>query len=115
VGTRLRGGSWAASIFQAACLTEHQATRAAPPPPPHPHRQRSDELKKEEAARRARDARWFEAGKDYYARGEYPDSVKAFERSVEENGREGVVGGDSLMWLALAYQAVGREQDCIDT
>ena len=76
---------------------------------------RVEELKREEAERRAREARWLEAGKEAYERGEYADAVKAFERSVEENGRDGTVGGDSLMWLALAYQAVGREADCVDT
>jgi len=97
----------------AACVPSRNSS--APTHPNPPTQQRGKELKKEEAARRAREARWFEAGKVYYERGEYPESVAAFERAVEENGRESSIGGETLMWLALAYQAVGREEECIDT
>lgn len=83
----------------------HTHARERPSLPP----QRAEQLKREEAARRAREAKWFEAGKLAYEMGQYPESVAAFERSVEENGRESVVGGDSLMWLALAYQVRTRQ------
>ncbi|KAI8467958.1 MAG: hypothetical protein J3K34DRAFT_428856 [Monoraphidium minutum] len=77
--------------------------------------QRGEELRLEEEARRKREAVFFEAGKAAYERGEYPESVASFEKAVEQSGRQTAAGGDALMWLALAYQAVGREQDCIDT
>jgi hypothetical protein len=70
--------------------------------------QRIQELRVEEAARRAREAKYFEAGKAAYERGEYPDAVACFERAVEDNGRQSAIGGDALMWLALAYQVGGR-------
>jgi tetratricopeptide (TPR) repeat protein len=77
--------------------------------------ERGEQLRAEEAARRARELEWLERGKVAYERGEYPDAVAALERAADEAGRLSSVGGDALMWLALAYQAVGREADCIET
>jgi len=77
--------------------------------------QRAAELAREDAARRAREARNFEAGKLLYERGEYRRCVEALELAVEDAGGKGTqLGGEAAMWLALGYQAVGREQDCGD-
>jgi hypothetical protein len=76
---------------------------------------RAEEMRAEEAARREREARNLTAGKRAYESGEYPAAVKLFEAAADDTGRLSPLGGEALMWLALAYQAVGREQECIDT
>ena len=76
---------------------------------------RGEEIKAEEAARREREARNLQAGKRAYSSGEYPAAVKLFEAAADDTGRLSPLGGEALMWLALAYQAVGREQECVDT
>ncbi|WIA29826.1 hypothetical protein OEZ86_012297 [Tetradesmus obliquus] len=77
--------------------------------------QRAAELSAEEAERKKREAAYMEAGKMAYERGQYSDSVTFLERAVEQSGKASVLGGEAMMWLALAYQATGREKDCIDT
>ncbi|KAK9814759.1 hypothetical protein WJX72_011033 [[Myrmecia] bisecta] len=55
----------------------------------------------------------FTQGKLAYERGRYPESVYAFERALDDEGPFSQLGGEIQLWLALAYQAVGREEDCI--
>lgn len=77
--------------------------------------QRAEELAKEEAERRAREAKNFELGKKLYERGEYRACVEALERGVEDAGGRGTqLGGECAMWLALGYQALGREEQCLE-
>lgn len=76
---------------------------------------RAGELAAEEAERREREAAFLEAGKKAYERGQYESAVSFLEKAVEQAGRGSVLGGEAMMWLALGYQACGREQECIDT
>lgn len=71
---------------------------------------RAEELKKEREAR----ARKFAQGKVAYERGQYPSSVTLLEAALNEEGPFTQLGGEIQMWLALAYQACGREEDCIE-
>eukprot|EP00887_Chlorella_sp_A99_P000247 scaffold13.g247.t1 len=73
--------------------------------------QRADELQREKEARAVK----FKQGKTAYARGQYPASVALLESALNEEGPLSLLGGEIQLWLALAYQACGREQDCIDT
>ncbi|KAG2439345.1 hypothetical protein HXX76_004704 [Chlamydomonas incerta] len=75
---------------------------------------RAAELKKEEDEIKAKLARNLELGKKAYECGEYPASVKLLEAAVQDTGPDTVLGGESQLWLGLAYQACGREQDAID-
>jgi hypothetical protein len=73
--------------------------------------QRAAELSDEEAKKRAREAAYLEAGKQAYERGQYQDSVSFLQTAVEKAGKTSMLGGEALMWLALAYQVgigVGR-------
>jgi hypothetical protein len=77
---------------------------------------RAEELAREDAERRAREARNFELGKALYERGEYGRCVEALELGVEDAGGRGTqLGGEAAMWLALGYQACGREEQCLET
>lgn len=69
-----------------------------------------------EAERAAREERSqeFNAGKAAYTKGRYKESVVLFERALNREGWMSALGGDIQMWLALAYQAVGRDRECID-
>ncbi|KAF8073247.1 hypothetical protein HT031_000908 [Scenedesmus sp. PABB004] len=77
--------------------------------------QRAAELAAEEAERKQREAAYLEAGKKAYERGQYGESLEFLEQAVEMSGKASVLGGEAMMWLALAYQACGRESDCIAT
>lgn len=39
-----------------------------------------------------------------YERGQYQDSVQFLEKAVEQTGKASIMGGEAMMWLALAYQ-----------
>lgn len=74
--------------------------------------QRAAELASEEAERKKREAAFLEAGKQSYERGQYENSVAFLEKAVEKSGKASVLGGEAMMWLALAYQ-VGRFFVCM--
>ena len=82
-------------------------TAPARRPPPV---QRAEELRREKEARAVK----FAAGKEAYGRGSYPASVTLLEGALNEEGPFTPLGGEIQLWLALAYQACGRETDCID-
>lgn len=44
------------------------------------------------------------AGKKAYERGQYENSVSFLEQAVEKAGKATILGGEAMMWLALAYQ-----------
>jgi hypothetical protein len=44
------------------------------------------------------------AGKRAYEKGLYQDSVRYFEKALNEEGWMSRLGGDIQLWLALAYQ-----------
>lgn len=73
--------------------------------------ERAKELEREREARAIK----FSRGKEAYARGQYDASVVLFESALNEEGPFSQLGGDIQMWLALAYAATGREQECVDT
>lgn len=70
---------------------------------------RGEELEQEKNMKNA----MFRAGKEYYERGMYKDSLRAFEKALEAEGPLSPLGGEIQLWLALALQACGREEDCI--
>jgi len=72
------------------------------------------QLGKEDEEARRKLSENFALGKEAYSCGEYGASVVLLERAVEELGEQTVLGGEAQLWLALAYQACGREKDCID-
>ncbi|GLC37815.1 hypothetical protein PLESTB_001479500 [Pleodorina starrii] len=74
---------------------------------------RAAELKAEEDAVKERLARNLELGKKAYECGEYPASVRLLEQAVRDVGPDTVLGGEAQLWLGLAYQACGRDQDAI--
>jgi hypothetical protein len=47
-----------------------------------------------------------------YERGRYSESV--FEEAMEEAGEATPLGGECALWLALAYDAAGQRNDCIE-
>ncbi|KAG1670737.1 hypothetical protein FOA52_013964 [Chlamydomonas sp. UWO 241] len=76
-------------------------------------RARADEMQRQADARAEKLARSYVLGKEAYECGKYPQAVKLLELGVEEAGENTVAGGESQLWLALAYVAVGREADAI--
>lgn len=73
--------------------------------------QRAAQLEEE----RAQKQKLFSLGKLAYERGNYTASLELLEKALDEEGPFTILGGEIQLWLALAYQAEGREQDCIDT
>lgn len=71
--------------------------------------------KEEEQASREARSGLFNLGKTAYTRGRYAQSVTLFEEASEAEGRMSALGGDILMWLALAYQATGDDARCVAT
>lgn len=71
--------------------------------------ERAEQLKKEKEELNLK----FKQGKLAYARGQYPASVVLLEIALDEEGPFSQLGGEVQLWLALAYQACGREEDCI--
>lgn len=69
----------------------------------------------EERLSRAARSGIFEMAKAAYTRGRYADSVHLFEEASKAEGTMSALGGDILMWLALAYQATGDDARCIAT
>eukprot|EP00884_Botryococcus_braunii_P009122 jgi/Botrbrau1/18210/Bobra.53_1s0069.1 len=69
-----------------------------------------------EAERLAKEARSvdFNRGKYFYERGQYPEAVAALTKALDNEGPFSQLGGEIQLWLALAYQATGKEQECID-
>ncbi|KAL3143345.1 hypothetical protein ABBQ38_002180 [Trebouxia sp. C0009 RCD-2024] len=65
--------------------------------------------RKEQAAKNKQ----FSLGKLAYGRGLYPESARLFELALDKEGPFSKLGGEIQLWQALAYQACGREQECI--
>ena len=86
----------------ATCPTAHICLHAL---------QRAQELKQEEEELKEKQSRNFAAGKYLYERGEYAEAVQRLETAVKDTGTESSLGGEVQLWLALAYQAVGREAE----
>lgn len=55
----------------------------------------------------------LELGKLLYERGRYSECAETLEKALEHESQMSPLGGEIQMWLALAYQACGREQECI--
>jgi len=71
--------------------------------------ERAEQLKKEKEEGNLK----FKQGKLAYARGQYTASVVLLEIALDQEGPFSQLGGEVQLWLALAYQACGREEDCI--
>ncbi|GAX73861.1 hypothetical protein CEUSTIGMA_g1311.t1 [Chlamydomonas eustigma] len=76
---------------------------------------RAEELRAEDEAMEARLAKTLVLGKEAYECGEYLAAVRLLEQSVKELGSDTKLAGEAHLWLALSYQACGREKDAIDT
>jgi tetratricopeptide (TPR) repeat protein len=72
---------------------------------------KAEQLAKEKEERSA----LFTQGKVAYSRGQYPRSAALLESALNEEGPFTLLGGEMQLWLALAYQACGRDEDCIAT
>lgn len=72
--------------------------------------ERALELERQKAAKREK----FTLGKLAYERGEYSASTQFLEAALNDEGPFSVLGGEVQLWLALAYQAEGREEECLD-
>lgn len=73
--------------------------------------ERAEELRREKEARAVK----FAQGKVAYERGQYPTSARLLELALNEEGPFTQLGGEIQLWLALAYQACGREEECLET
>ena len=72
--------------------------------------ERAEEIRKEKEGR----IKQFNLGKYYYERGQYASSVETLEAALGEEGESSSLGGEIQLWLALAYQACGKEDTCIE-
>lgn len=70
---------------------------------------RAEQIRQEQEER----SRTFKQGQDAYATGQYAASVVLLETALKDEGPMSQLGGEIQLWLALAYQACGREKDCI--
>ena len=66
-----------------------------------------------DARAKAEKARKFELGKALYAKGMYPQSVKALVVALDAEGPFSQLGGEIQLWLALAHSATGDEAAAI--
>jgi len=74
---------------------------------------RAAALEKAEAERPG--APEFEAGKQLYGVGRYVEAEEIFLQGLDLAGPYSRLGGDIQLWLALAYQANGKDELCIET
>lgn len=72
---------------------------------------RAEELKKQE--RQQPGQALFLLGQRAYGAGNYRRAMELFTEAVGESGPFNKLGGEIQLWLALSYQALGREEDCI--
>mmetsp|Transcript_4386 Transcript_4386/g.11931 ORF Transcript_4386/g.11931 Transcript_4386/m.11931 type:complete len:314 (-) Transcript_4386:984-1925(-) len=75
---------------------------------------RAEELERIEAEEKLRVSKSLQLGKDAYAIGEYGASVSLLEAATVETEANAAMLGEAQTWLALAYQACGRERDCVE-
>lgn len=66
-----------------------------------------------DARAKAEKARKFEVGKALYAKGMYPQSVRALIVALDAEGPFTQLGGEIQLWLALAHSATGNEEAAI--
>ena len=66
-----------------------------------------------DARAKAERARKFELGKALYAKGMYPQSVRALVAALDAEGPFSQLGGEIQLWLALAHSATGDEAAAI--
>ncbi|MEW5306147.1 MAG: hypothetical protein WDW36_008634 [Sanguina aurantia] len=74
---------------------------------------RGQEIQREEEAAKELKSRNFVLGKREYGRGEYPEAVRYLTTAVEDAGKDTALGGEVQLWLALSYQAVGRDKEAV--
>lgn len=66
-----------------------------------------------DARAKAERAAKFELGKALYAKGMYPQSVRALTNALDAEGPFTQLGGEVQLWLALAHSATGDEAAAI--
>lgn len=76
---------------------------------------RAMEIQKEEEEMLERTSKNYKLGKEAYECGEYVAAVKLLQMGVEDAGPNTPTGGDARLWLALSLQALGKEQEAVET
>eukprot|EP00899_Mesostigma_viride_P021188 jgi/Mesvir1/29070/Mv18377-RA.1 len=56
----------------------------------------------------------LKVGEFYYDKGEYAKSASALEEGMAMVAGSSMVGGQIMIWLAMAYEAQGRNAECIE-
>ncbi|XP_045833347.1 uncharacterized protein LOC123924484 [Trifolium pratense] len=77
-------------------------------------RKELEKVAKEQAERRATAQLMFDLGQKAYGRGMYGRSIEFLEGALTIIPRSTLFGGEIQIWLAMAYEAYGRHDDCID-
>jgi tetratricopeptide (TPR) repeat protein len=55
----------------------------------------------------------FQAGQAAFERGQYRQSIEAFDQAIGYAGRNSALGGEVQIWLVNAYQAADRNLEAI--
>ncbi|KAK2354653.1 hypothetical protein P8452_74968 [Trifolium repens] len=77
-------------------------------------RKELEKVAKEQAERRATAQLMYDLGQKAYGRGMYGRSIEFLEGALTIIPRSTLFGGEIQIWLAMAYEAYGRHDDCID-
>ncbi|KAH0991744.1 hypothetical protein GBA52_003227 [Prunus armeniaca] len=77
-------------------------------------RKELEKVAKEQAERRATAELMFELGQKAYGRGMYGRAIEFLEGALTIIPRPTLFGGEIQIWLAMAYEANNRHDDCID-
>jgi len=73
-----------------------------------------EKLAKEQAERRETAQLMFDLGQKAYGRGMYGRAIEFLEAALTIIPRSTLFGGEIQIWLAMAYEANNRHDDCID-
>ncbi|CAL5197228.1 unnamed protein product [Lathyrus oleraceus] len=73
-----------------------------------------EKVAKEQAEKRAMAQLMFDLGQKAYGRGKYGRAIKFLEGALTIIARPTLFGGEIQIWLAMAYEANNRHNDCID-
>ncbi|CAK8561960.1 unnamed protein product [Lathyrus sativus] len=77
-------------------------------------RKELQKVAKEQAEKRAMAQMMFDLGQKAYGRGKYGRAIEFLEGALTIIQRPTLFGGEIQIWLAMAYEANYRHNDCID-